>query len=328
MTRWYAVFSKPLSDQYQALTQAWGLVDVSSRTRIELTGKDRAGFLNGFCTNDIRRLEPGHGCEAFLTNAKGKIVGHVFVFCGPQSLIVETVPDQADPILTHLDRYLIREDVRMLDRTADWGELLLAGPHAGVSLSRWLDSDLDERMREQVWMSLYRIKLGDDDAYLALMPRADLGRRIAQLTARGAVLCSDAALEVLRIEAGWPQFGKDITDANLPQEVNRDALAISFTKGCYLGQETVARLDALGHVNRLLVSVRWLGSTIPVAGEQLEADGQTVGTVTSAVWSPRCNAPLALAYVRTPHHREGTSLQSAAGPAMVVGPRGARVVSK
>jgi glycine cleavage system aminomethyltransferase T len=85
----------------------------------------------------------------------------------------------------------------------------------------------------------------------------------------------------------------------------------------------VARLDALGHVNRLLVSVRWLGGTIPAAGEQLEAEGQPAGTVTSAVWSPRYNAPLALAYVRTPHHHEGTSLQSAAGPAVVVGPSGA-----
>jgi tRNA-modifying protein YgfZ len=322
------VFSEPLSDQYQALTQAWGLVDVSNRTRLELTGKDRADFLSGFCTNDLRRLEPGRGCEAFLTNAKGRIIGHVLVFCGPQSLIVETVPGQVDPILNHLDRYLIREDVQLQDRTADWGELLIAGPHAGVCLSRWLDRDLDERMREQVWMSLYRIKLGDDDAYLAFMPRTDLGRRIAELTSLGARLCSDAVLDVLRIEAGWPQFGKDITDANLPQEVNRDALAISFTKGCYLGQETVARLDALGHVNRLLVSVRWHGSTIPAVGEQLEAEGQSVGTVTSVVWSPRYSAPLALAYVRTPHHYEGTPLQSAAGPAVVVGPRGAGVASK
>jgi tRNA-modifying protein YgfZ len=312
------VFPKPLADQYQALTQAWGLMDVSNRTRIELTGEDRASFLNGFCTNDIRRLEPGHGCEAFLTNVKGKTIGHVFVFCGPQSLIIETVPDQADAILAHLDRYLIREDVRMNDRTADWGELLVAGPQAGVSLSRWLEADLDQRIREQAWLSLYRIKSGGEDAYLALMPCADLSRRIDQLTSQGAELCSDAALDILRIEAGWPQFGKDITDANLPQEVNRDALAISFTKGCYLGQETVARLDALGHVNRLLVSVRWLGSTIPAAGEQLEADGQPVGMVTSAVWSPRWSAPLALAYVRTTYHHEGTPLQSAAGPAVVV----------
>jgi tRNA-modifying protein YgfZ len=99
------------------------------------------------------------------------------------------------------------------------------------------------------------------------MPRADLSQRIEQLTSQGAERCSHEALEIVRIEAALPQFGTDISDANLPQEVNRDAAAISFTKGCYLGQETVARLDALGHVNRLLVPVRWQSRRLPAAGE-------------------------------------------------------------
>jgi folate-binding Fe-S cluster repair protein YgfZ len=116
------VFSDQLAAEYRALTQTWGLVDVSDRTRIELTGRDRASFLNGFCTNDIQRLEPGHGCEAFLTNLKGRTIGHVFVTCGHDSLVLETVPGQAETILAHLDRYLIREDVQLLDRTQDWGE--------------------------------------------------------------------------------------------------------------------------------------------------------------------------------------------------------------
>jgi tRNA-modifying protein YgfZ len=315
------VFSGQIADQYQTLTRAWGLIDVSNRTRIQLTGKDRIRFLNGFCTNDLQRLGPGQGCETFLTNVKGKTIGHGCVFSCPESLVLETVPGQADTLVAHLDRYLIREDVRINDRSRDWGELLVAGPQAGVSVSRWLDAPSSAPGSDQTCVFMHPLPWQGEDACLVFMPRADLGRRIAELTAQGAVVCGDQVLEILRIEAGWPQFGQDITPANLPQEVNRDATAISFTKGCYLGQETVARLDALGHVNRLLIPVRWQGSTVPAAGESLEADGQPVGTVTSAVWSPRWNAPLGFAYVRTPHHRAETTLRSTAGPATVIAPR-------
>ena len=312
------VFSDQLAAEYRALTQTWGLVDVSDRTRIELTGRDRASFLNGFCTNDIQRLEPGHGCEAFLTNLKGRTIGHVFVTCGHDSLVLETVPGQAGTILAHLDRYLIREDVQLIDRTQDWGELFVAGAEAGRQVSQWLANDLPERMLGRDWLLLFRGPWTGGPGYLIVTPRADLNQRIEQLTSQGAERCSHEALEIVRIEAALPQFGTDISDANLPQEVNRDAAAISFTKGCYLGQETVARLDALGHVNRLLVPVRWQSDVLPVAGESLRYEEQPAGSVTSAVWSPRFGAPLGLAYVRTPHHRVGTQLLSAAGPATVV----------
>ena len=103
---------------------------------------------------------------------------------------------------------------------------------------------------------------------------------------------------MVRLEAGVPLFGQDITDDNLPQEIGRDKLAISFTKGCYLGQETVARIDALGHVNRQLVGLRFEGGTVPPAGTKLVADGKEVGHVTIAAWSPKLDARLAMALVR------------------------------
>jgi folate-binding protein YgfZ len=311
-------FSDPLASEYRALTQTWGLVDVSDRTRIELTGRDRASFLNGFCTNDLRKLEPGHGCEAFLTNLKGRVIGHVFVIYGADSLVLDTVPGQAETILNHLDRYLIREDVQLHDRTQEWGELFVAGAEAGQHLDQWLAADLPERMLGHDWLLVLRGPWSGSPGYQIVMPREVLNQRTTQLTSRGAERCNREALEIVRIEAGLPQFGQDISDANLPQEVNRDAAAISFTKGCYLGQETVARLDALGHVNRLLVAVRWQSDGLPAAGESLQHEGQPVGQVTSAVWSPRLGSPLGLAYVRTPHHRAGTPLHSAAGIATVV----------
>jgi folate-binding protein YgfZ len=122
----------------------------------------------------------------------------------------------------------------------------------------------------------------------------------------------------VRIEYGMPLYGRDITLENLPQEVNRNAQAISFTKGCYLGQETVARIDALGHVNRLLVVVKFAGERIPSPGDELQIEGKPVGQVTSAAFSPRVSKPLALAYVRTASAAPGTRLASPVGDAEVV----------
>ena len=126
----------------------------------------------------------------------------------------------------------------------------------------------------------------------------------------GLVEAGPEVFDVLRIEAGTPVFGKDITDKSLPQEINRDSRAISFVKGCYLGQETVARLDALGHVNQLLKGLIFEpGSPCPEPGAPLEDDGKRVGVVTSSVFSPVRNACVALAMLRTSHVNPGTKLQ-------------------
>jgi folate-binding protein YgfZ len=132
------------------------------------------------------------------------------------------------------------------------------------------------------------------------------------------VACGQDAFEAARIEQGFPLFGQDISDKNLPQEVGRDKLAISFVKGCYLGQETVARIDALGHVNRKLARLRFSGPAVPGPGTELRAGEQVVGEVTSASWSPRLRSPVALGYVRTAHLSPGTRLTSSCGEAEVM----------
>ncbi len=146
----------------------------------------------------------------------------------------------------------------------------------------------------------------------------DVDAVYAALCRAGAVPSAGEAFEAARIERGFPWFGRDITDRNLPQEIGRDRLAISFVKGCYLGQETVARIDALGHVNKTLVGVRFLGPTIPASGTELTVGGQPAGLVTSASYSPRLAAPLALAFVRRGSNAPGARLHSAAGEAEVI----------
>jgi len=292
-------------DQYQALRAGFGIVTLDHWSSVTFTGADRQTFLNNFCTNDVKRLVPGERCEAFATNVKGKVLGHGMVDCRTQELVFITVPDQAAPLIQHLDRYIIREDVQLRDSTAERAFLLASG---GDAAGREPASELWIRWRllDTEFCGLHETTPDD-------MPRVK-----RELLAAGAVECSEAAFQALRIEAGTPLFGVDFNADNFPQVVGRDELAISFTKGCYLGQETVARIDAMGHVNQSLVGVRFAGANVPPAGLELTSGDNSAGRVTSASYSPRLESPLALAMVRRPWVPPGSRLESAAGSCEVV----------
>ena len=311
--------------QYQALVQHAGLVELGQRTQIELTGADRATFLHNLCTNEVRRLGVGSGCEAFLTSVQGKTLAHVFIFVGPDSIVLDTVPGQGAAILKHLDHYLVCEQVTLADRSSERSAFLLSGPD-----SRRLLETMTDALPGAARLAHGAAKLAGHDVWLRQvdwagpvgfeisLPAAEAAVLAAALEHAGATRCGYAAFDAARIEQGLPFFGADISDQNLPQEIARDAQAISFVKGCYLGQETVARIDALGHVNKTLVGLRFEGSEIPRPGGELRAGEQTVGAVTSAAYSPHLAAPLALGFVRRGSNAPGTRLQCTSGEAEVV----------
>jgi tRNA-modifying protein YgfZ len=319
--------------EYRAFRQAAGLFRPPSATQVEIAGRDRAAFLNRLATNQLDQIRPGEGCETFLADANGRILHHVFVFAGPHALVLHTTPGQGSSLCAHLDHYWIREDLKFHDRSDEWGQLVLAGPKAAEIVERLTSSGLP-----------------DDDAYLAnfevswngrpLMVRrfqergfqsfhlasdaADMEPLWLAVRQLGAVACGMKALETIRIEEGFPVVGLDITDKNLPQEVGRNEKAISFTKGCYLGQEIVARIDSRGAVSKVLRGLRFQTADVPgrhglvVAGGELTHDGQAAGQITSAAYSPGFEANVALGYIRRPVHEIGTVLDSAWGPATVV----------
>lgn len=313
--------------EHQALTSGVGVTDFSTCTQIELTGADRAGFLHNFCTNEIRKLAVGTGCEAMILDTKGHTLGFVYVFCRPDSLEIETVPGEGERLIKHLDRYLITEKIELHDRTNQWNELLIAGAGSAEFMSKRVNGELpakdfsnvDVRFKTgDVPVSIRRVPMTQPFAFLLSVPRDAANAIWTELVQAGATACGDQAIEAARIEAGMPWYGADVTEKNLPQELARDDRAISFVKGCYLGQETVARIDALGHVNRYLVGVRFEGERVPAAGEELLSDNQIVGQVTSATYSPKLQAPLALAYIRRGGTNPGTPLQWSGGNAQVV----------
>jgi len=319
------IVERPWLSQYDALVNRVALVAFDERTQIEVGGADRATFLHNLCTNEVRKMPLGAGCEAFLTNVQGKPLAHVFIFAGPESMIIDTVGGQGETITRHLDHYLVSERIVLADRSHEWSDLLLAGPDSEELLCRLSGIRLPPERLSHTRVEVAgkpararRVDITGPAGFLIGARREDALSIGAALVAAGASECGAAAFEAARIERGFPSFGRDISDKNLPQEVGRDAAAISFVKGCYLGQETVARIDALGHVNRMLVGLRFTGETECPPGTQLLSEDQGVGQVTSASWSPRLRAPLALGYVRRGFHESGTRLNSASGEAEII----------
>lgn len=306
-------------EEYAAARDAAAIFDRSVATKIELRGPDRARFLHNLCTNDVKGLPAGRACEALITTVQAKILAHVRVAADSHSLWLDTVPGAAPALLAHLNRYLITEKVELLDRSADFAEIRLIGPKAGDVLANaatGLAPKLHDLDHADVLLGACECQVLRDDSLG--VPGYDLRVPVSDATQLWEVVCEagqpqqlrtmgTAAFEMLRVEAGLPVYGADIDESNLPQEVGRDKRAISFTKGCYLGQETVARIDAMGHVNRHLVGlVLATCPEPPPRGATISAAGKSIGVVTSAVHSPTLHCPIALGYVRRDHEQPGS----------------------
>jgi tRNA-modifying protein YgfZ len=298
------------------------LIDRSDRARIEVSGPDRAKFLHNLTTNEVKRLAPGRGCEAFVTSPQGKTIGYVVMLAAEDRIIVRSDPGGMELALPHFRKYGIFDDVVIEDLSDATFELHLFGSgveelvrRAGGPLPEGADyvhvvAELGGRP-----VRLVRESPAGIPGLTVIGARADAAAVVAALKGAGGDhldVAEPSAFEVLRIEAGTPVFGKDVTEKNLPQEFARDDRAISFVKGCYLGQETVARIDAVGHVNQVLKGLAFEpGSACPTPGSALEADGKRVGAITSAIDSPWRGHPVALGLIRTGHANAGTVLQVA-----------------
>jgi len=305
---------------YHALATGVALFDNSSRGRLDVTGPDRAKFLHNLTTNDVKRLAVNQGQEAFVTSLQGKTLGYVILLACEDTIVLRTDAGALPGLLPHLQKYGVFDDVTLKDAGAGTFEHHLAGPNS-EELVRRLGATLPEP--RDLGHCLSRI----GDMSLRVIREAPTGRPGLTLigpadsravvsdrlrtegTSLGIAEGDAATFETARIEAGTPCFGKDVTPDNLPQELGRDGRAISFVKGCYLGQETVARIDALGHVNKLLKGLLLPPGQLPAAGTPIESGGKNAGTITSATDSPGWSHPIALAFVRTAHTGAGAEVQ-------------------
>lgn len=296
--------------QTQAVFFSW-----PARTLIEVSGRDAASFLHNLCTNDIRNLRVGQSCEAFFTTAKGRTLAHVFLsrLSGPggEFFWLDTVAGQAEKLCRHLEHYLISEEVDIRDRSSEVTQGYLCGPAApGFQEGGLVETALQS---PTACVGLRRDHLGLP-GYQLFGPAAQLAAVRQRLLVAGVRPAGPDLYEVLRIEAGFPEWGRELDDNRFVMEVGRAAQAISYTKGCYLGQEAVVMARDRGQVKRLLLGLKWKGPAAS-AGARVYHDTQEVGQVTSSIWSPGHQAALALAYLQRGFWEAGAPLAVAVGAA-------------
>lgn len=315
-----------VDNEYFNATNNSSMFPLQSSSMLELTGEDRAKFLHNFCTADVKQLPAGQGCEAFITNVKGRVLAHIFVYNLGDRLQLISLSPNAQALYDHLDRYLITEDVEITNLTASYSTLLVTGIDAALQLndSRIFSEAIpDDSQGLQVYSSktneqspnIYGFDILGLPSFLVISKQSQAINSWQQLCDAGIFPAGERAFDLLRIQTLLPLHGVDIDESTLAQEVNRTPQAISFTKGCYLGQEPIARIDALGHVNRLLCKLviegPVSGPVIPQIGAKITTtDGENeLGTITSAEPSPPQQAVVALGFVKTSHAKADAEVQ-------------------
>jgi folate-binding protein YgfZ len=310
-------------NEYAALTTSAGVIDLSFRSRLCLTGADRQTFLNGQVTNNVKDLNVGEGCYAALVTAKGKVQSDLNIYILENEILLDFEPGYSAAVAERLEKYVIADDVQIVDVSAHFGLLSVQGPKSEEVLCRlnWQFETPQDPMQiamrhhpsfgEIYICRLHRTGTSGFDLYLpttALEKAAD--ELITAARGPGGLACGWQALETARIEAGIPRFGADMDESNLAPETGIEMRAISYSKGCYIGQEVIARIRTYGQVAKALRVLKPLddSNAVPQRGDRLFAGDREVGHITSAVLSPAANSPIALGYVRREHNAIGTDL--------------------
>jgi folate-binding protein YgfZ len=284
-----------LEAELRALREGAGLVDRAGRGRLALTGPDAKSFLQGQVTQDVEALEPGHGAYAAFLTHKGKMLGDLRVLDLGEELLLSCERAALQELFNMIRRYKLAAAVELHKRTLEMGELSLIGPQArAITGADALGAEEHDNVRAEI--GGHPVVLVATDLGVDVFCEAERTEGVrGTLLAAGAAEVSEAAAEIVRVEHGRPRYGLDLDESVIPQEAGLNERAVSFTKGCYVGQETVARLHYRGKPNRHL---RGLRLSAPVeAGTELKLGEKVVGRVSSPVLSPT-HGPIALALVR------------------------------
>jgi folate-binding protein YgfZ len=297
-------------DAYAAARQRAGIVDRADRARIVVSGADRASFLQGLLTNDVVALRAGQGCYAAYLTAQGRMIADVYVYELGDVMLLTLHRDVKDVVMAKLDQVIFSEDVQLGDVTRTFAQMAVVGPLAASVVANALNVP-EETLREMGEHGNLRAAWSGSPAIVTRVSDTgirgfDLFVEVARgdalklaLSAAGAIEVDPSTADAIRIESGVPLFHRDMDEETIPLEAGIESRAISFTKGCYVGQEVVIRVLHRGHgrVARKLVGLRVEGDRVPQAGTSLRAGDREVGRVTSSTWSPALRQPIALGYV-------------------------------
>jgi folate-binding protein YgfZ len=307
-----------LEDGYRAIQQQAAIGATSPRLQIAVAGQDRAAYLQGLLTNDIQGLTPGTGCYSAWLSPQGRMLTDMHVLESGGMVLLDVPTETLEATLQRLEQFIFTEDVRVGSLAESLSGVWLHGPRAAAILEHVIDGarglgEWPEYRHTQFEfgdspVSIVRISQLGVPGFCVYLERARVPAVGSALTDSGAVAVSDDAITAARIENAYPVFGIDMTEETIPLEAGIESRAISFTKGCYVGQEVIIRVLHRGHgrVAKKLVSVRINGQR-PERGAKFYAGDREVGTVTSAAESPRLGT-IALGYVHRDFIAAGTEL--------------------
>jgi folate-binding protein YgfZ len=266
-----------------------------------LTGVDRVRFMQGMVTNDVEALTPGQGCHAAMLTTKGKMLADLVIYADADKLFLTFDGALRDKIKTVLDRHIVMDDVAVADVGSELAAQAVYGADAAMAIERALHVD-------PTTLAPYSFVIASG-VRVARTPELALpGFHLFGDRAIDGERLSEEEFDVFRVEAGTPRYGVDMGEDRLPIEAGVTD-AVSFTKGCYLGQEVIARATNIGHINRKLVGLLVDGAEpVPRGARLASAKRPDAGEVTSSVFSPRLGQPIALAYVHRTLWSEGTEL--------------------
>jgi tRNA-modifying protein YgfZ len=320
------------TEGYRAATATSAFFDLSNTGKIVASGPDAPKFLTNLSTNDLRELPLGGGCETYFLDHKAKTLFQAWAFHvlieGKHAIWLETTPGRGAKIFAHLDRYLISEAVELTDATDRFAQFHLAGPSAHSTLESALADKvpalaefqhLERTFGRDILASIRRRDTLGFPGYDLVVPTERSEALVGLLTAAGATVATLDDFEILRIEAGTPVYGPDIDETRFVMELPRVERAVSYTKGCFIGQEPIVMArDRAGFVNRAFLKLKTDGDPLP-PGTKLTRDGQEVGVVTSSTRSPRYGT-IALGYIRRGHQDPGAMLAADSRSVEVIGP--------
>jgi len=317
-----------LLDHYRVLRERAGLVDRSARGRIVVAGADRATFLHAMLTNDIASLGPGTGCYAAYLTPQGRMIADMCVYELGDVCLLDVHPTVKDTVIERLDQFVFSEDVRLGDVTETFTSFGVYGPASPGILAQVFRAEgtagtmSADKLKGLLPFQNLRAPFSGEPVVIVASDRVGttgfeiyceralagpLGRALLEA---GAEEVGEEALEVVRIEAGRPEFTVDMDQDTIPLEAGIEKQAISFTKGCYPGQEVVIRILHRGHgrVEKKLAGIVVRDEEVPSRGDRLAVGDRDVGRVTSAAYSPSLLCPIALGYVARELLEPGTEV--------------------
>jgi len=307
---------------YDAARRRAAFLDRSHRGRIVVSGTDRASYLQGLLTNDIVALKAGEGCYAAYLTAQGRMIADCYVYELGDVMLLAMSGTVKDGVMAKLDQFIFSEDVQLGDVTGTFAQIAIVGPDAAAAIASIASGVGEDMLRAMAEHGNARVEwaggvaivtrvtdLGEPGFELYVdVPQA--GALKETLVNAGVVELDAATAEAIRVESGVPLFGRDMDEDTIPLEAGIEGRAISFSKGCYVGQEVIIRVLHRGHgrVARKLVGLTLDGDRVPEVGSTIHSGDREIGHVTSSTASPALKRPIALAYVHRDFLEPGTTV--------------------